>query len=62
LWWLYFRGYVHDVLTEPAVNAVQIEHAVLLKTGIVAGLVLAGFLAGFSPARVASLVGLGAEF
>jgi len=55
LWWLYFRGQVHDVRTEPVVNAVQIEHAALLKAGIVAALVLAGFLAGFSPALVASV-------
>jgi Na+/H+ antiporter NhaD/arsenite permease-like protein len=55
LWWLYFRGQIHDVRTEPVVNAVQIEHAALLKAGIVAALVLAGFLAGFSPAMVASV-------
>jgi Na+/H+ antiporter NhaD/arsenite permease-like protein len=55
LWWLYFRGRVHDVRTEPAANALQIEHAALLKAGIVAALVLAGFLAGFSPALVASV-------
>ncbi len=55
LWWLYFRGQIHDVRTEPVVNAVQIEHAALLKAGIVAALVLAGFLAGFSPALVASV-------
>jgi len=55
LWWLYFRGHVHDVRTEPAVNEVQIEHAALLKAGIVVVLVLAGFLAGFSPAMVASV-------
>jgi Na+/H+ antiporter NhaD/arsenite permease-like protein len=55
LWWLYFRGRVHDVRTEPVVNAVQIEHAALLKGGVVAALVLAGFLAGFSPPLVASV-------
>jgi Na+/H+ antiporter NhaD/arsenite permease-like protein len=55
LWWLYFREQVHDVRTEPVANAVQIEHAALLKAGIVAALVLAGFLAGFSPALVASV-------
>ncbi len=55
LWWLYFGGHVHDVRTERTVNAVQIEHAALLKAGIVAALVLAGFLAGFSPALVASV-------
>lgn len=55
LWWLYFRGQIHDVRTEPVVNAVQIEHAALLKAGIVTALVLAGFLAGFSPPLVASV-------
>jgi Na+/H+ antiporter NhaD/arsenite permease-like protein len=55
LWWLYFRGEIHDVRTERTVNAVRIEHAALLKAGIVAALVLAGFLAGFSPAMVASV-------
>src|SRR5229473_7119000 len=55
LWWLYFRGRVHDVRTEPVVNALQIDHAALLKAGVVAALVLAGFLAGFSPPLVASV-------
>ena len=55
LWWFYFRGQIHDVRTEPAVNAVRIEPAALLKAGIVAALVLAGFLAGFSPPLVASV-------
>jgi Na+/H+ antiporter NhaD/arsenite permease-like protein len=55
LWWLYFRGHVHDVRTQVSVNAVQIEHAALLKAGIVVALVLAGFLAGFSPPLVASV-------
>lgn len=55
LWWLYFRGRVHDVRTQADVNAVQIDHAALLKAGIVAALVLAGFLAGFSPPLVASV-------
>ena len=55
LWWLYFRGHVHDVRTEPVTNAVQVEHAALLKAGMVAALVLAGFLAGLSPAMVASV-------
>jgi Na+/H+ antiporter NhaD/arsenite permease-like protein len=54
-WWLYFRGRVHDVRTQAGVNAVQVEHAALLKAGIVAALVLAGFLAGFSPPLVASV-------
>jgi Na+/H+ antiporter NhaD/arsenite permease-like protein len=55
LWWLYFRGQVHDVRTQPGVHGVKIEHAALLKAGIVAALVLAGFLAGFSPPLVASV-------
>jgi Na+/H+ antiporter NhaD/arsenite permease-like protein len=55
LWWLYFRGRVHDVRTEPALVAARIERAALLKAGIVAALVLAGFLAGFSPPLVASV-------
>jgi Na+/H+ antiporter NhaD/arsenite permease-like protein len=55
VWFLYFRGQIHDVRTERAVNAVRIEHAALLKAGIVAALVLAGFLAGFSPAMIASV-------
>ena len=55
LWWLYFRGRVHDVRTQAGVNTVQIDHAALLKAGIVAALVLAGFLAGFSPPLVASV-------
>ncbi len=55
LWWLYFRGRVHDVRTQAGVNTVRIDHAALLKAGIVAALVLAGFLAGFSPPLVASV-------
>jgi Na+/H+ antiporter NhaD/arsenite permease-like protein len=55
LWWHYFRGRVHDVRTQAGVNTVQIDHAALLKAGIVAALVLAGFLAGFSPPLVASV-------
>jgi Na+/H+ antiporter NhaD/arsenite permease-like protein len=54
LWWLYFHGRVHDVRTEVIVGAVQIDHAALLKAGLVAGLVLAGFLIGFPPALVAA--------
>jgi Na+/H+ antiporter NhaD/arsenite permease-like protein len=55
LWWLYFHGRVHDVRTEVIVAAVQIDHAALLKAGLVAGLVLAGFLVGFPPALVAAV-------
>jgi Na+/H+ antiporter NhaD/arsenite permease-like protein len=55
LWWLFFRGRVHDVRTQPGVNTIQIDDAALLKAGVVAALVLAGFLAGFSPPLVASV-------
>lgn len=55
LWWLYFRGRVHDVRTDALVNAVRIDHATLLKAGLVAALVLVGFLAGFSPPLVAAM-------
>lgn len=55
LWLLYFRGRVHDVQPEAAVDAVQIEHAALVKSGLVTVLVLAGFLAGFPPALVAAV-------
>src|SRR6266571_245378 len=55
LWWLYFRGRLHDVQTEAVVDTVQVDHAALLKAGLVAALVLAGFLAGFPPALVAAV-------
>src|SRR5713101_2319419 len=55
LWWLYFRGRVHDVQTEALVDAVQIDRAALVKAGLVTVLVLAGFLAGFPPPLVASV-------
>jgi len=55
LWWFYFRGQIHDVRTERIVNAMRIERAALLKAGMVAALVLAGLLAGFPPAMVASI-------
>ncbi|HEV2297646.1 MAG TPA: anion transporter [Candidatus Acidoferrales bacterium] len=55
LWWLYFRARVHDVRAESVADAVQIDHAALLKAGLVAALVLAGFLAGFSPPLVAAV-------
>ena len=55
LWWFYFCGQIHDVRTERILNAVRIERAALLKAGMVATLVLAEFLAGFSPAMVASI-------
>jgi hypothetical protein len=49
------RGRVHDVRTEAVAEAVQIDPAVLLKPGLVAALVLAGFLAGFPPPLVAAV-------
>jgi Na+/H+ antiporter NhaD/arsenite permease-like protein len=55
LWWLYFRAGVHDVRTEVVVQARNIEHAALVKAGLVAALVLAGFLAGFQPPMVAAV-------
>lgn len=55
LWWVYFRGRVHDVKTEAIPPEVRIEHAALLKAGLVAVLVLVGFLAGFAPALIAAV-------
>jgi Na+/H+ antiporter NhaD/arsenite permease-like protein len=55
LWWLHFRGRIHDVKTEGVVGALQVDRAALLKAGLVAALVLAGFLAGFPPALVAAV-------
>ena len=55
LWWLYFRGQVHDVRAEAVAEPVEIDHAALLKPGLVAAMVLAGFLAGFSPPLVAAV-------
>ena len=55
LWWLYFRRRGHDVRTEAVAAVVQVDHAALLKAGLVAALVLAGFLAGFSPPLVAAV-------
>src|SRR5713226_5856242 len=55
LWWLYFRGPIHDVQTEALVDAVQIDRAALVKAGLVTVLVLAGFLAGFPPPLVAAV-------
>jgi Na+/H+ antiporter NhaD/arsenite permease-like protein len=55
LWWLYLRGRVHDVRTEIAAEPLKIEHATLIKAGLVAALVLAGFLAGFPPPLVAAV-------
>ncbi len=55
LWWLYFRGRIHDVQTEALVDAVQIDRAALVKAGLVTVLVLAGFLAGFPPPLVAAV-------
>ena len=55
LWWLCFRGRLHDIKTQPAVSGVQVDHPALVKAGLVAGLVLAGFVAGFPPALVAAV-------
>ena len=55
LWWLYFRGRIHDVQTDAEASAAQIEHAALVKAGVVAVLVLAGFLIGFPPPLVAAV-------
>src|SRR5947209_16848525 len=55
LWWLYFRGEVHDVRTGGAVEPLNVEHAALLKAGVVTLLVLAGFLAGFPRPLVAAV-------
>jgi Na+/H+ antiporter NhaD/arsenite permease-like protein len=55
LWWLYFRGRIHDVRTEAIEDAMRIDHAALFKAGLVAALVLAGFLVGFSPPLVAAV-------
>jgi Na+/H+ antiporter NhaD/arsenite permease-like protein len=55
LWWLYFRGRVHDVQAEAGGEAVQVDRAALLKAGLVAALVLVGFLAGFPPPLVAAV-------
>ena len=55
LWWLYFRGRVNDIQTESEVGSAKVDHAALLKAGIVAAFVLGGFLAGFSPPLVAAL-------
>jgi len=55
LWWLFFRGGVHEVRAEIAAEPPAVEHAALLKAGLVAVLVLAGFLAGFPPPLVAAV-------
>jgi len=55
LWRLYFRGRVHDVRTDIVAEPLNIEHAALVKAGLVAALVLVGFLAGFPPPLVAAV-------
>jgi Na+/H+ antiporter NhaD/arsenite permease-like protein len=55
LWWLYFRGRTHDIQSQALVDAVQIDRAALVKAGLVTVVVLAGFLAGFSPPLVAAV-------
>jgi len=56
LWWVYFRApRVHDVRIGMAAEPLNIAHAALAKAGLVAALVLAGFLAGFPPPLVAAV-------
>src|SRR5947209_13016266 len=55
LWWVYFRGEVHDVRTTGAVELLKVEHAALLKAGVVPRLVPAGFRAGFPRPLVAAV-------
>jgi len=55
LWWLYFRAGVHDRRTEIAPEPLYLDRAALVKPGVVAVLILAGFLAGFPPPLVAAL-------
>jgi len=55
LWWLHFRAGVRDLRTEIAAEPLNIEHAALVKAGLVAALVLVGFLAGFPPPLVAAV-------
>jgi len=55
IWWFYFRGEVHDVRTRGAGEPLRVEHAALVKTGLVTLFVLAGFLAGFPPSLVAAV-------
>jgi Na+/H+ antiporter NhaD/arsenite permease-like protein len=55
LWWLHFRVGFRDVRTEITAAPLNIEHAALVKAGLVATLVLAGFLAGLPPPLVAAV-------
>lgn len=55
LWWLCFHGRLQDVQTEAVMSGVHVDHAALVKAGLVAALVLAGFVAGFPPALVAAV-------
>ena len=55
VWWLHFRAGLHDMRTEIAPEPLSIEHAALVKPGLVAALVLAGFLAGLPPPLVAAV-------
>ena len=55
LWWLYFRGRLHDVQTQAVASPVEIDRPALIKAALVAVLVLAGFLCGFAPALVAAV-------
>ena len=56
LWLLFFRGRAHDVRTDVGADLVQIDRAALLKAGLVAAFVLAGFLSGFPPPLVGAAI------
>ncbi len=55
LWFVSSRTGMPDVAAEAAIEAPLVDHAALVKPAIVGVMVLAGFLAGFSPALVAAL-------
>lgn len=55
LWFVSSRTDRSRVLTEVPVEVPSVDHAALVKPGIVGVMVLVGFLAGFPPALVAAL-------
>jgi len=55
LWWLHFRRDIRGRRGEIVAEPLTLEPAALVKPGIVAVLVLAGFLAGFPPPLVAAV-------
>jgi Na+/H+ antiporter NhaD/arsenite permease-like protein len=55
IWLLCIRRRFRDDQREVVVEAPQIERTALVKTGLVAALVLAGFMAGFPPPLVAAV-------